>query len=287
MARLFRATVLVAVVCFAVWLFSSGALGDLLNSMGLPNVLPGSWTHVLLLGSDESVAGMSRTDSILIASISSTGQVKLTSVMRDMLVSIPGKGQQKINAAYAFGGAELAMKTVSEAMGVNIGRYVLIDFAGFADMVDAVGGVEVNVSKQEMAAMNRKKGNKLSQSGDVVLNGIQALRFSRLRKLDSDYMRASRQRAVLTALLKRVRSEKNPFALMSIGMTALSKIQTNIGVLELGWMGTRVVINGGQMQQFRIPVDGTFNSGMQNGTWSIRANMEKNRTLWNTFIYNY
>ena len=286
-ARLLRTTVWVAVVCVGVWLFTSGALGDLLSSMGLSHVLPGSWTHVLLLGRDQTDEGVARTDSIMIASISSTGQVKLTSVMRDMLVSIPGKGQQKINAAYAFGGAELAMKTVSEAMGVNISRYVLIDFAGFADVIDAIGGVTVNVTKQEMNAMNRKKGHKLKAPGDVVLDGIQALRYSRIRKLDSDYMRAGRQREVLMSLLKRARSEKNPLTLWSMGTTALSKMETNMGIVQLGWMGTSVVLNGGELRQFRVPVDGTFDSGMRNGTWSIRANMEKNRALWNTFIYSY
>ncbi len=287
LTRAVKLVMLLAAAWLVVVVLTSGAIPDLIDTLtGRSGGLPGGWTHILLLGKDQSNEGASRTDSMMIASVSSGGAVKLTSLMRDMLVNIEGHGRQKLNAAYAHGGAELAMKTVNQALGLNISRYAVLDFQGFAGLVDAVGGVEVSVTKQEMQAINKKKGHKLGGYGeDMLLDGVQALRYSRIRKIDSDYMRASRQRKVLDALVKKARAIKNPIAIVSLANAALQEIRTNVNGFELVALGMKTMMNGAGIAQFRIPAEGTYESGMQDGVWSIRADLEKNKTLFRTFVY--
>lgn len=275
----------------AAWLLltvlGGGVLTDMWDAVtGRSNGLPGGWTHVLLLGVDPSSEGVSRTDSMMIASISSGGSVKLTSIMRDTLVDIEGHGQHKINAAYAFGGPSLAMDTVNRALGLNIRRYAAIDFAGFVDVIDAMGGIEVSVTREEMQAINRKKGHHLEDYGErTQLDGLQALRYSRIRKIDSDYMRAGRQRRIIQALMDKARAVRNPIELVSLGRAALKAVDTNINVLELTSMGAKVMLSGSGIAQFRVPAEGTYQSGSQGGIWSIRADLERNRALLREFVY--
>lgn len=287
LGRLVKTILLLGAAWLVVMVLSSGVIGDLIDSVtGRSGGLPGGWTNVLLLGADKSNEGSSRTDSIMVASISSGGAVKLTSIMRDTLVDIEGRGAHKINAAYAYGGAELAMRTVNDAFGLNISRYAVIDFAGFADVVDAMGGVTMSITKQEMQNMNKKNGHKLSGYGDnIVLDGVQAVRYSRIRKIDSDYMRASRQRRLIDAMMKKARTIKNPIDLVKVGSTALKAVKTNMNVVELGVMAGKVLASGGEVSQFRVPAEGTYESGTKDGVWSIRADLDSNRALLRKFIY--
>ncbi|MEA4898377.1 MAG: LCP family protein [Christensenellaceae bacterium] len=275
----------------AAWLLltvlGGGVLTDMWDAVtGRSNGLPGGWTHVLLLGVDLSSGGVSRTDSMMIASVSNGGSVKLTSIMRDTLVDIEGHGLHKINAAYAFGGPRLAMDTVNRALGLNIRRYAAVVFAGFAELIDAVGGIEVSVTREEMRAINRKKGHHLEDYGERTrLDGLQALRYSRIRKIDSDYMRAGRQRRIIQALMDKARAVRNPVELVSLGRAALKAIDTNMNALELSAMGAKVMLSGSGIAQFRVPAEGTYESGAQDGIWSIRADLERNRALFREFVY--
>lgn len=275
----------------AAWLLltvlGGGVLTDMWDAVtGRSNGLPGGWTHVLLLGVDLSSGGVSRTDSMMIASVSNGGSIKLTSIMRDTLVDIEGHGLHKINAAYAFGGPRLAMDTVNRALGLNIRRYAAVDFAGFAELIDAVGGIEVSVTREEMRVINRKKGHHLEDYGERTrLDGLQALRYSRIRKIDSDYMRAGRQRRIIQALMDKARAVRNPVELVSLGRAALKAIDTNMNALELSAMGAKVMLSGSGIAQFRVPAEGTYESGAQDGIWSIRADLERNSALFREFVY--
>ena len=111
------------------------------------------WWNILLLGSDSrdfnSYYGLSDTMVILSVNMKD-GRAKMTSIMRDTWVDIDGVGHQKINAANAKGGPELAMRTVNEYFGMNIQHYVLVGIEALADIIDEVGGVEIEISSQEM-----------------------------------------------------------------------------------------------------------------------------------------
>lgn len=289
---------LVVLIVYAVALVASSGYfpfnlggGDLAVNRDLPR----GWTNVLLLGSDVDSSGGSRSDSMMVLSIGPKGQIKLTSILRDTMVEIEGHGQHKINAAYRFGGPELAMKTVNQAFSLDVTRYALIDYQGFGALVDALGGVEVDVTEAERKAVNQsvhpingepKEGLKLKASGkNTHLNGAQALAFSRIRKLDSDYQRAQRQRMVISAILQKLRATKNPVALIHFAQAGLKSVQTNINFVELTALGAKVLMAGAQMETYRVPADGTYQSGTRDGVWAIRPDFDANRALIYDFIY--
>ena len=285
LGRLIKLCLLLAAAYVVLTICATSTLSGLMSGL-TPDGLPGGWRNILLLGSDQVGNGSARTDTIIVASISTGDQVKLTSVMRDTLVQLEGHGAQKINAAYTFGGAQMAMDAVNQYFRLNIKQYALIDFQGFAQMVDAVGGVRVDVTKAEMQAMNQKSGHKLKEYGsDILLDATQALRYARIRKIDSDYARTGRQRALLQALLERVRQCKNPAQLLAFAQAALEAVQTNITLPDMALLAARVLLHGGEMTQYRVPAEGTYESGILNGVWSIRPDFEANRKLLRQFIY--
>lgn len=298
-----------AIALFVVWagfMLISGnvAMPDLFGreaaSLSVNTALPGGWTNILLLGTDKEESGYGRSDSIIIASISDRGEVKLTSIMRDTMVDMGEEGAHKLNAAYRLGGPELAMRTVNEAFGMNITRYAAVDFSGFASLIDSVGGIEVSLTEQEMDAINQSlskaykknrvyngvKMEPLTEYGDNIhLSGTHALFYARIRKLDSDYMRASRQRTVIEALIAKVRKTKNPITLASFAAEALKVVTTNVSVAQMGLLGGKILLGGGGISQLRLPADGTYESGTRDGVWAIWPDFEKNRQLLREFIY--
>lgn len=188
---------------------------DLLNSLTVTDS-PSDPFYMLLIGVDKSEArsssgtfdGTFRTDSMILARIDpKEKEVTLVSVPRDTRVTLEGHGEQKINAAYAFGGASLAVDTVSELAGVPISHYAEIDFDGFKAVVDALGGVDVNVP---MEINDSRAGGHVS-AGQQTLNGEQALILCRSRHAYDDYgdgdaLRAANQRMVLSAIMKKLMS---------------------------------------------------------------------------------
>src|SRR5699024_9711213 len=140
--------------------------------------------NIALFGLDKGQDGEgSRSDSIMIASVDKHHKkIKLTSIMRDTYVEIEDRGMDKIGHAYAFGGPELAMKTINQNFNMNIRDFVSIDFSGFQKIIDAIGGVEIDVKPNEVSHV------KIDGSGLQTLSGEQALAYSRLIKTDNvDY----------------------------------------------------------------------------------------------------
>ncbi len=146
-----------------------------------------------------------RSDAIMIASINSrTGKIKLISVARDTYVPVPGYGKTKINHAYSYGGPELAIRTLNENFDLNITDYITVNFDSLAEVIDEMGGVMIDVTEQERKQVNAYllEGAPLQETGYICLNGPQAVSYARIRKIDSDSMRAARQREVLSALFE-------------------------------------------------------------------------------------
>ena len=239
--------------------------------LSLTDGLPGSRANILLLGLDVLRERSQRSDSVIIAS-TGYGELRLASVMRDTLMDIPGRGTSKLNAAYAYGGPELVMRTLNENLGLNIMHYVAVDFSSLVAVVDAIGGVDVEVAEAEVSLINQMlerdrarieaKGyatTALPQGGGRThLNGLQALYFARIRKLDSDYSRTRRQRALLSAMLSRIRANLwNPVLLARLGRTLLDATETNMTVVQLMSLGMKA-LSAGTPEQLRLPVDGSF-----------------------------
>jgi LCP family protein required for cell wall assembly len=179
-------------------------------------------TNILLIGNDSRTNGEDgRSDAMILVSISSkTGKILMTSVLRDIYVEIPGYGSNRLNAAYAYGGAELLMKTIEKNFDIPVNRYVLVNFEAFANVVDAVGGVDLELSAEEVMWVNAYLNeyneltghefgyNYLQQTdgGMIHLNGPQALAYSRNRYIGMDFGRTERQRKVMEQIIKKLPS---------------------------------------------------------------------------------
>lgn len=208
---------------------------DALLSVLSPIDTPSDPFYLLLLGTDGSAereadegldSSAYRSDSMMLARVDpQAGKAAIISIPRDTLVDIPQYGQQKINAALALGGPSLAVQTVSKLAGVPISHYAEIDFDGFAGVVDALGGVEVDVP----IAINDEDAGGSLEAGEQTLSGEQALILCRSRHTYDDYgagdlYRAANQRLVLAAIAQKILSA-DAFS-MGSSVSALSEYVT-------------------------------------------------------------
>lgn len=177
-------------------------------------------TNILLIGNDSRLNGEDgRSDAMIIVSISTkTGKVLMTSVLRDIYVEIPGYGSNRLNAAYAWGGPELLMKTIEQNFDIPVNRYILVNFEAFANVVDAVGGIDLELTPDEVIWLNaylneynELRGKEFGydyiyqlEGGMLHLNGAQALAYSRNRYIGMDFGRTERQRKVMEEIIKKL-----------------------------------------------------------------------------------
>ena len=263
--------------------------------------LSGDWLNILLLGTDARGSGKYlRTDTMIVLSINTrTSRMKLTSVMRDIWVQIPGYGGQKLNAACVYGGPELTIRLINENFGLNIEKYALVNMQCLVQIVDTLGGIKLDVTPEESSAIRKLNASSVGAkdgsgqyisdavpSGEqVLLNGKQVLAYSRIRKSDSDYARTSRQRNVLVAIAKKMQGV-GVLRLAGIVTTMLQYVETNLAfneIMELA--GVCMKADLGRMAEFRVPADGTYDSGMYGNTWCIKPDFEANATALREFIY--
>ena len=260
--------------------------------------LPDEWWNILLLGCDSyTKKEYSRTDSMIILSVNpAQKQVKMTSLMRDTWVTVPGKkSHRKLTELCAVGGPELTIEAVNESYGMNIEDYVLISMNGIAEIIDLLGGIELDVTEAERKALNKglfdlsplSGMEKLQESGENVhLNGNQATAYARIRQIDSDFVRTERQRTVLVTMAKKIMDGTDAGTLMSVVMTLLDYVDTNLGFLEI--MNLAEVALGMDLNtigELRLPADGTYDAGTYDGVWCIKPNFKKNTNILHEFIY--
>ncbi len=240
-------TVIVAVFLLYSAIAMVGILGMNRVDTGDRTVTSGSMDasyvkNVLVIGTDtrDPDEERGRSDSMILVSLNSkTHQIYMTSFMRDAYVDIPGQGSAKLNAAYSYGGPELLMDTIEENFDVHIDDYVMITFAACAAMIDAVGGVELEISDREAEAVNE-------------------ILISEVNEIMGDDERTERQRTVMEQVMGKIKS--NPFRLFPVCMGALPKMTTNMSVLSLyGYaVTTPLKLATYDMAQQRVPADGTY-----------------------------
>lgn len=281
------------------------------DNLSINEDLPSEWMNVLLLGTDErQLSEKGRTDSIIICSVNTnTGEVKLSSVLRDLAIDYGAMGYDelgvhRVNAANYFGGPELAMKTINANFGLNIERYALINFYGFQDAVNAVGGITMDITEAEMNKINQAQkqvagiayregmdveswdNEELTEYGTAVhLNGQQALAYARIRKLDSDFKRAERQRKVLMAVLDEVK-KRSALEIAQLGGTLMPYIQTNMTLDEILKVAVTVLASDKDVRAMRLPVDGSYLDEKRDGIqmlWDCDFTMNRQQLL--NFIY--
>lgn len=257
--------------------------------------------NILLIGNDSRSEGEDgRSDAMILVSISNkTNSIHLTSLLRDIYVDIPGHDGNRLNAAYAYGGPELLMETLEENFDIEVNRYMLVNFQAFANLVDAVGGVELEVTNEEVQYINaylveynqlegRAEGTDYldtSLSGNLHLNGPQALAYCRNRYIGTDFARTERQRKVISAAMKSA-----PLALVTNGGELIdglmSNITTNLTKTELsGLMIQAPMMLTYDMVSGSIPLEGTYSNANIRGMAVLEIDFNANKKYIQEEIY--
>ena len=276
-------------------IYSNSDISDITTEDSFEEV-PGI-TNILLIGTDaRDLNERARSDSIIIATIdNNTKKLKLSSIMRDTFVDIPGYGEQKINAALALGGPELLMKTIKENFDFTLDKYVMVNFWGFEDIIDGIGGIEVDVKDYEIPEINKfigevrdVKSPPLTTPGLQHLDGQQALAYARIRKVgNGSYERTERQRRVLDIVAEKmmdVSVVKYPGLLYDL----LPSVKTNIEPLTLlNYAYTVSKFGELKFEQLQIPATELSQGGLyRNKGWVLLTDKEQNGKILNDFIYN-
>ncbi len=256
-------------------------------------------TNYLIFGIEE-FGGARNTDSMMIASVNTKDNtLKLTSLLRDSYVDIQGYKPNKLNSAYARGGARLLVDTVERNYKVQIDGYVSVDFKSFEKIVDLVGGVTIELGKEEAKYLNTtnyisKKKYRNVKEGVNHLNGNQVMGYVRVRKVktlggaNNDYGRIVRQQRALKAIFDSYTSPKNLLKILSVTKEGLGYVTTNLTQDQIEKAMSDVVENKmTSLDTFRIPVDGAFDAPKKyNGiTYPIVLDWEKNRIELYKFVF--
>ncbi|MDE5738464.1 MAG: LCP family protein, partial [Oscillospiraceae bacterium] len=249
--------------------------------------------NILLIGTDarDITTERGRSDTILLLSLNSrTQKIYLTSFMRDAYVEIPNHGNDKLNAAYSFGGAELLMDTLELNYHISIDDYLCVSFMGFAKIIDAFGGVEIDVSDAEAEALNvilQSEVNALAgddifsdfleKGGKYILNGKQALSYARIRYVgNADFERTSRQREVMTQIFQNAKS-KMATAVPELVSSALPNLGSNMSTAELYFLSLRVPFAVSyEIEQLQIPAPGTYTPADIDGQSVLQVDFNAN-----------
>ena len=204
------------------------------------------YRNIVLLGTDTRADTLDegRSDCIIIASINEkTKEIKLTSVYRDSYLQIPGRSLDKVTHAYAYGGPALSMSTLNTNLDLDIKEFVAINFYVVMDVVDAVGGVNIEVDSAELQYINNyidsinkeegKSGKHVTTTGTQNLSGVQALAYARIRYTSGgDYKRTERMREVLMAVLNKAK-KMNIGQLNKLADQILPSVNTNMSSTEI------------------------------------------------------
>lgn len=257
-----------------------------------------SWMNILLLGCDSyTTNSYSRSDSMILLSVNTqTYAVKMTSFMRDTWIKVSGQKTRKLTELCAVGGPELTIQAINENFGTDISKYMLISMDGIAEVIDLLGGLDLDITEAERKALNKglfdlsglSGMEKLQESGEKVhLNGNQATAYARIRKIDSDFVRVERQRIVLLAMAEKILSGADASTLMNIVTALMDYVDTNLTFMEimtLAGMGLKMDLSNG-VEEMRLPADGTYEAGTFDNVWCIKPNFEKNAAILKEFIY--
>jgi|GEM_PF-94299 len=263
--------------------------------------------NILLVGEDlrdTSEQSRGNTDVMMLISINNeTKKITLTSFMRDIYLYIPGQYSTKLNAAYAIGGAELLKDTIEQNFGVSIDNYVIVNFYTFIEIVEAIGGIEAEITQEMVWALdgpmreqNMYLGNKSSQDlikepGTYLLNGNQALGYARIRHgVGDDYGRTQRQREVIRKMIEKSRD-------MSLAemknllddVTDSEDIKWDLSesdVLSL-LMNAFDYYRNYEIQDVRIPASGTFTTQKIRGMDCLCPDFAKNIEILQLAVYGH
>lgn len=269
--------------------------------------------NILLVGADKNNDEQDkdverRSDSMMIATMDiKHNKLKITSLMRDMYVDIPGYGGNKLNAAYRFGGIKLLYKTLVKNFGIKMDGYMEVNFDAFVNVIDEFGGVEVNLTESE--AINLRQTNYIKRRkyravkpGKQIFNGYQALGYCRIRHgkkqpdghypgvytasgKGDDYGRTERQRLMIQAILKKTR-QLSAKELLKLAEVIMPNIKTDISKDEVyAYLMTVFRMGTTKLHQFSLPIEGGYTSQTIRGQDCLVPDLASNKTALKKFIF--
>ena len=253
-------------------------------------------TNILLMGIDSRSNDFTgRSDAMMVLTIDPVhDKLKLTSLMRDSYVAIEGVGYDKLTHAYAYGEGYLAVKTVNTNFGLNIEEYVVVDFSGLETMINELGGLNIEVTEEELAPLNTniKEQSKLRKvepkyieiPGIYNMDGIQAVAFSRIRKTaGGDFERTERQREVLEKMLYKLKKSDLP-SFVTLVKEMVPYVKTSLSNSEIMSLGTKVFTSDiSTIEQKRFPLNDYSHGGYANNLWYLMYDVESTKEQ----IYSY
>ncbi len=260
--------------------------------------------NIALFGVDSRTTAIrGRSDAVIILTIDNRhGKIKMTSVLRDSSIIIDGRGEDKIAHAYAYGQAELAIKTLNQNFNLNISEYVSVNFSSLAHIIDEVGGLDIEITERERQEINRLiqlptsgyyglglDRTLVRQTGLVHLNGTQALTYARIRKIDSDNKRAERQQIVLDKLFEKAKGiKKSEYPDMI--RTILPMLETSLSYTDIIGMSGILLADGLSIEKLTVPdksIEGiNLQSGYDtSGRWVWKYDYEVAAKAIDDFIY--
>ena len=260
-------------------------------------------TNILLVGTDgEYVEKGNRSDSVMLVTIDSKNKdIKISSIARDTYVDIPGYSTEKLTHAYAYEGIDLLKEVFKENFDLDIDKYIAVNFVSFMDIMDELGGVEVNVEEKDIKEINKyidacygyyknkdeKEKEYIKEAGVQRLNGYQALAFSRIRYTDSAFHREARHREVAESAYKEF-TQKGVDTYKKCAEIILNNTKTNISPVEMMNLAYTVLkINDNNIEQFQFPLEEHRKGHIiskQKG-WVLEWDKEPNLEAWHKFIF--
>lgn len=245
------------------------------NSDFLPIGSDSAFIHLLLIGQDRREEKTpARADSIILCSFSpQERRIVITSFPRDLYVPIPGHDDNRLNAAYAFGGMTLLRQTMEENLCLQLDGCIEADFSRFPQIIDTLGGVSIELRQDEAEAINAATDSTLTE-GISLLTGDQALAYSRIRNLDSDgdLSRTARQRRLISSLLDSYRN-CDLLTVLSVVVDMLPMVNTDLSKRQILLFAAKLfpLLNAPDVTSQRLPEDGSFSYDTIRGMSVIMA----------------
>ena len=241
------------------------------------------YSNILLLGCDvlAEILGVEnpteeqkcmRSDAMIVASLDcEKGRVKLVSIARDIWVSIPGYGMGKINSPVVYGGPELAVQVVNDSFHLDIRKYVRIGINNMVDLIDSIGGVDMELTDEEVDYINEwipnmliitKRNDEvpmLKSSGKCHLNGMQTVAHARNRSVGTIIERENRINQVIKVIINKLKHEYNFLQLIAVAVRSFKYVTTNISIREgIGLIRFGMKADLKNIPTYRLPEEGTF-----------------------------
>lgn len=236
--------------------------------------------NILILGTDSRNVQKERgrSDSIIVASFNKrTKQVKLVSFLRDTYIPIEGHGWNRINTAYAVGGVALCVNTINDLFGLDIQKFVIVNFSGASTFVDACGGVDMALTQKEINyLLNLKDEFPQNSDGTYHLDGKVALDYMRMRKIDSDFGRTERQRKTMMAIYSQAMARKDVTQMYNLVREGFNLVKTNLKLSEMLDLAQSVISMGSELN---IGSESVPPRSTKKLMWSNRS-IDRKSVLW-------